>query len=116
MLREITVVNSTKSQNSSSATLQAREHVAGVWSDDNDPTGQTLTWHIGVIVSIDAESVTTSYLQSNSKDRCHCVYIVYPETATTLCTPKDQIIATQDYLLVYLCNNQKMPNYKRKND
>ena len=51
-----------------------------------------LTWHIGVIESIDAESITFFYLQSNSyKDRC-C--LVYSESATTLCTPKEQIIAT----------------------
>ena len=49
-------------------TLQTGEHVAGVWSDDN-----------------------VSYLQASSKDRCHWVY---PETAATLCTPLDQIIAT----------------------
>lgn len=72
-------------------TLQTGEHVAGVWSDDNGPSGQTLTWHIGVIELVDSEKVSVSYLQASSKDRCHWVY---PETAATLCTPLDQIIAT----------------------
>ena len=86
-------LNSKKLRNTSSVMLQAREHVAGVWSlTKKTQLDRLLTWHIGVIESIDAESITFFYLQSNSyKDRC-C--LVYSESATTLCTPKEQIIAT----------------------
>ena len=85
-------LNSKKLRNTSSVMLQAREHVAGVWSLTKKTQLDTLlTWHIGVIESIDAESITFSYLQSNSIDKCHWLY---PESATTLCTTKEQIIAT----------------------
>ena len=78
---------STELQNHSSPlTLQGGEHVAGVWSDDRDPSGQTLTWHIGVIEFVSSKTVSVSYLQVSSKDRCHWVH---QETAATLCTPID---------------------------
>ena len=75
-------------------------HVAGVWSDDTDATGQTLTWHIGVVESVDDNGATVAYLvqtKNNSKNNW-----MFPESASTHYTPFDQIIAT-DLSVRYSC-------------
>ena len=33
--------------------IQTGEHIAGVWADENDATGRTLTWHKGVVEDVD---------------------------------------------------------------
>lgn len=69
---------------------QPGEHIAGVWADEKDPTGQTLTWHIGVVESVSNDGAMVSYLiQSNNKSKANWMF---PETSSTFYTPKDQII------------------------
>ena len=69
--------------------IKQGEHVACVWADEKDPTGISLTWHLGVVESVNTDSATISYLQQNSTDKSCWAY---PETASTLSTPFEQII------------------------
>ena len=72
-------------------TVQTGEHIAGVWADDNDATGRILTWHIGIVESVDDGGAVVSYLvQTNSNNKANWMY---PESASTFYTPYDQIIA-----------------------
>ena len=72
-------------------TVQTGEHIAGVWADENDATGRTLTWHIGVVEAVDDDGATVSYLvQTNCNNKANWMY---PESAATFYTPYDQIIA-----------------------
>ena len=71
--------------------IQIGEHIAGVWADDNDTTGRTLTWHIGVVEAMDEDGATVSYLfQTKSSNKSNWMY---PESAATFYTQYDQIIA-----------------------
>lgn len=72
--------------------LQTGAHIAGVWSDETDPTGQSLTWYIGVVESVDKGGAMVSYLvQTKKSNKSNWMY---PETSATYYTPCDQIIAT----------------------
>ena len=72
-------------------TFKIGEHIAGVWSDENDATGKTLTWHIGIVEAIEKGGVKVSYLlQTNNNDKANWMY---PESASTFYTPYEQIIA-----------------------
>ena len=80
--------------------LQPGSHVAAVWADDFDAAGKKLTWHIGVVESLNVDSVKVSYLmQSSSKSKSTWIF---PETASTFITPVDQIISS-DINIEYSC-------------
>ena len=71
--------------------LQTGEHIVGVWADENDATGRTLTWQIGVVEAVDEGGATVSYLvQTNCNKKENWIY---PKSAATFYTPFDQIIA-----------------------
>ena len=76
--------------------------MAGVWSDDSDPTGQTLTWDIGVVESVNDNNALVTYLvQTKNNSRQNWMF---PESASTHSTTCDQIIAT-DFPVQYSCVN-----------
>ena len=63
-------------------------------------TGHKLTWHIGVIESVNENGANVAYLvQSNAKNKANWIF---PESATTFQTPKEQIIAN-DICVEYGC-------------
>ena len=73
--------------------LQIGEHIAGVWSDDTDASGQTLTWHIGVVEQVNNDGATVAYLvQTKNSSKSNWMF---PESATTHFTPYEQIISAK---------------------
>ena len=81
--------------------LKTGSHIAGVWSDESDLTGRTLTWYLGVVEGVDETGAMVSYMvqtdyNNNKSNR------MYPETSTTYYTPRDQIIAL-DLPVEYSC-------------
>ena len=71
--------------------LETGAHIAGVWSDEADPTGRTLTWYIGVVEAVEKGGAMVSYMvQTNCNNKSNWMY---PETSATYYTPRDQIIA-----------------------
>ena len=64
-----------------------------MWSDENDATGHTLTWHIRVVEAIDDGGEVSYLVQTNSNDKAHWMY---PESGATFYTPYDQIIVENE--------------------
>ena len=50
---EVPTENTSTEPEQVTKTVQTGEHIAGVWADDNDATGRTLTWHLGIVESVD---------------------------------------------------------------
>ena len=96
----ICIENQTSSSESFSEKFKSGSHIAAVWSDEQDPTGQTLTWYIGVIEDLTDTGANVSYLlQTNTNTKSNWMY---PETSSTLFTPFDQMIAS-DLSVEYSC-------------
>ena len=82
--------------------LKIGSHVAGVWSNEADPTGDSLTWYLGVVQTVSETGAMVSYMvQNKSNDKAHWMY---PETSTTNTyhTSFEQIIA-RDLPVKYSC-------------
>ena len=64
------IENQTSSSESFSEKFKTGSHIPAVWSDEQYPTGQTLTWFIGVIENLTDTGTNVSYLlQTNTKTK-----------------------------------------------
>ena len=82
---------------SSRGQLKIGSHVAGVWSNEDNCTGNTLTWYLGVVESLSENGAMVAYMvQTNTNSKSNWMYPDASSNAnSTFNTPYDQIISTE---------------------